>query len=435
MDQPHILVTGDAWQYVPFGRARLKSLRATGLSYASQSYTVDGTTIKVRIVGDQSFIQIDGGPLWVLATLQTYRTETSGVAGAHVPGSQAVTEATSNSKTWLFRSSLDFASTSRVYYGEESWRSITTSKHMSDDESESKTEYERTVVKGAIGALKEFAVYGGDYALLGGGASQPLRLLHREHLYREGPTSFIDTYDDSLETSRFLVGKAIYGGSTGGVRNTHEGGGNVLTDTFTDQSSGFHVRSLGQTNDDYAVVRGKYSPGPDDTYFKLSFDYEGGEPQLWSDPPDELLEWPHVEGLCQGADVDWGSWIAKDKYMGHPTTGDDAGKLWRFHVHVGVPHKDPPLTDSPQLPAIKILDARKMPVVKESEVLLAALDKDYSSGGELSTTRYYGSISTAGFNTGRWQKTTITGPNDNNITEGTVVSLRVMMARPKKNTK
>ncbi len=60
MDQPHILVTGDAWQYVPFGRARLKSLRATGLSYASQSYTVDGTTIKVRIVGDQSFIQIDG---------------------------------------------------------------------------------------------------------------------------------------------------------------------------------------------------------------------------------------------------------------------------------------------------------------------------------------------------------------------------------------
>ena len=62
MDQPHILVTGDAWQYVPFGRARLKALRATGLSYASQSYTVDGTTIKVRIVGDQSFIQIDGDP-------------------------------------------------------------------------------------------------------------------------------------------------------------------------------------------------------------------------------------------------------------------------------------------------------------------------------------------------------------------------------------
>lgn len=62
MDQPHILVTGDAWQYVPFGRARLKSLRATGLSYASQSYTVDGTTIKVRIVGDQSFIQVHGDP-------------------------------------------------------------------------------------------------------------------------------------------------------------------------------------------------------------------------------------------------------------------------------------------------------------------------------------------------------------------------------------
>lgn len=60
MEQPHILVTGEAWQYVPFGRARLKALRATGLSYASQSYTVDGTTIKVRIVGDQSFIQIDG---------------------------------------------------------------------------------------------------------------------------------------------------------------------------------------------------------------------------------------------------------------------------------------------------------------------------------------------------------------------------------------
>lgn len=61
MEQPHILVEGDQWQYVPFGRARLKALRATGLSYASQTFVIDSTIIKVRIVGAQSYIQIDGG--------------------------------------------------------------------------------------------------------------------------------------------------------------------------------------------------------------------------------------------------------------------------------------------------------------------------------------------------------------------------------------
>lgn len=60
-DEPHILVTGDAWQYVPFGRSRLKALRATGLSYASQTFIVNGATIKVRIAGTQSFINADGG--------------------------------------------------------------------------------------------------------------------------------------------------------------------------------------------------------------------------------------------------------------------------------------------------------------------------------------------------------------------------------------
>lgn len=61
MEQPHILVEGDQWQYVPFGRARLKALRATGLSYASQTFVIDSTIIKVRIAGAQSYIQIDGG--------------------------------------------------------------------------------------------------------------------------------------------------------------------------------------------------------------------------------------------------------------------------------------------------------------------------------------------------------------------------------------
>lgn len=61
-DAPHILVTGDAWQYVPFGRARIKALRATGLNYASQTFTMpDGAAIKVRIAGEQSFISISGG--------------------------------------------------------------------------------------------------------------------------------------------------------------------------------------------------------------------------------------------------------------------------------------------------------------------------------------------------------------------------------------
>lgn len=60
-DAPHILVTGDAWQYVPFGRARIKALRATGLNYASQTFSINGATIKVRIAGKQSFINASGG--------------------------------------------------------------------------------------------------------------------------------------------------------------------------------------------------------------------------------------------------------------------------------------------------------------------------------------------------------------------------------------
>lgn len=60
-NEPHILVTGDAWQYVPFGRSRLKALRATGLNYASQTFSINGATIKVRIAGTQSFINVSGG--------------------------------------------------------------------------------------------------------------------------------------------------------------------------------------------------------------------------------------------------------------------------------------------------------------------------------------------------------------------------------------
>lgn len=56
----HKLILGGE-QYLPFARSRIKALRATGLSYGSQQYEVDGVSIKVRTSGEHDFIRIEGG--------------------------------------------------------------------------------------------------------------------------------------------------------------------------------------------------------------------------------------------------------------------------------------------------------------------------------------------------------------------------------------
>lgn len=46
---------------LPFARARIKELRAAGLTYASQKYLVNGVRVWVKIVSEIDYIYIDGG--------------------------------------------------------------------------------------------------------------------------------------------------------------------------------------------------------------------------------------------------------------------------------------------------------------------------------------------------------------------------------------
>ena len=76
MPNIHIVQCDDP-KYLPFARSRLKQIRANGLAYASQQYTVDGVTIHVRKEGEQEFISISGGAggaIWVLLMLETIVT-------------------------------------------------------------------------------------------------------------------------------------------------------------------------------------------------------------------------------------------------------------------------------------------------------------------------------------------------------------------------
>lgn len=56
----HKLILGGE-QYLPFARSRIKALRATGLTHASQQFEVDGVSVKVRIDGEHEYIRIEGG--------------------------------------------------------------------------------------------------------------------------------------------------------------------------------------------------------------------------------------------------------------------------------------------------------------------------------------------------------------------------------------
>jgi hypothetical protein len=56
----HKLITG-GWQYLPFARSRIKAMRAAGLQYASQSFAIEGSFVRVRIVAGVDYIEISGG--------------------------------------------------------------------------------------------------------------------------------------------------------------------------------------------------------------------------------------------------------------------------------------------------------------------------------------------------------------------------------------
>lgn len=56
----HKLILG-GWQHLPFARSRIRAMKATGQKYVSEVFKIEGATIRVRLVGDQEYIHIDGG--------------------------------------------------------------------------------------------------------------------------------------------------------------------------------------------------------------------------------------------------------------------------------------------------------------------------------------------------------------------------------------
>lgn len=55
---------------LPFAKSRLRALRGTGLNYASQKFTVDGSEVHVRKEREHEYISISGGgpDFWILST-------------------------------------------------------------------------------------------------------------------------------------------------------------------------------------------------------------------------------------------------------------------------------------------------------------------------------------------------------------------------------
>lgn len=60
-EQTHITQCDDP-KYLPFARARIKAMRATGLQFLSQKFEVEGVQINVRIEGEHSFVSIQSSP-------------------------------------------------------------------------------------------------------------------------------------------------------------------------------------------------------------------------------------------------------------------------------------------------------------------------------------------------------------------------------------
>ena len=80
----HLLITGGE-EYLPFARSRIKALRAAGLTYASQQFDIEGTSVEVRIMPGQEYIALDGG-LVLLGSIEGGRYVVRGkVSGSKGP--------------------------------------------------------------------------------------------------------------------------------------------------------------------------------------------------------------------------------------------------------------------------------------------------------------------------------------------------------------
>lgn len=423
-------------ELLPFARSRIKALRAVGLIYASQTYDCGVGTVHVRVVGAHDYISISGGgSMWVLVTLGV---EDSNVKqGSDVVGDAGEEVDVNVVKTWLIQCKTDFSSSSLKYYG-ESKSTYNSHAVWLTDRSRVETVYvSNDVVKGRIGALTGVAVYGGGAVMSGGPASFEKKLKRSENQYFAGGADHLDVYDDSTTERRLFVAGKVYAGVYGSITTSSYTNGTLSASSSQDMSSDLWVRNLYHTNDDYALVSGKWGGAPPDTsvvsdaYFKIPFSYSGGEPESWVSPPDKLSEWPHDPTCCQGDGVDWGVWVGSRRYVGHPTTGADRGKLWLFEFHDAVPHLDPPMSDNPAIPPFRTFDIRKLPCVAADEGLVAALSDDYSSGGVFELSTYPGSASYAAYVVGR--KTESTGDGTYSTATKLSISVRVFTEPPRKS--
>ena len=150
-------------ELLPFARARIKALRATGLKYASQKFDVNGARVDVRVVGDQDYINISGsGRLWVLLSLYI-APRVTGTGGEHAEVRttlisklyQLPTDHAASGAKLRYSGSTDRVATFRWAYG-------TPSGPSNLYQSEATFVDTKT---GALGAINGCAPYNGSFAI------------------------------------------------------------------------------------------------------------------------------------------------------------------------------------------------------------------------------------------------------------------------------
>lgn len=173
----HRLILGGE-QFLPFARSCITKLKKLGLPYASQSFEVDGVSIKVRIEPGHEYIRLEGGGglIWVLLTLDT-ATPPNGVAVNALNQGDTPLVTTHTRQTKLIRLDRFEAKHSKVMHSAQASHTSTLSigRTFSNYGDPSiyppkNTQFEASrVVTGTDTYLEcptDFAVYGGRVATL-----------------------------------------------------------------------------------------------------------------------------------------------------------------------------------------------------------------------------------------------------------------------------
>lgn len=106
----HKMVQGGD-EYLPFARSRIKALRTTGLKYASQAFEIGGAQVRVRIAGDQEYIEIESG-----SGIVWFRTRLSVVVAATPNGGGHVATQSVVYRSLVFRLDHFSAKRAKLYH-------------------------------------------------------------------------------------------------------------------------------------------------------------------------------------------------------------------------------------------------------------------------------------------------------------------------------